>query len=178
MSVTDEPVERTSFARGVEHVLFGVGPGIASTVYGTVVVMATLTAAYAGEKDPGKLAAIVASTALVLWIAHLYSHGLSESIVKNRRLRGDEVREVVGRELGVLLAAVPPVIALVLGELGVVGLGTAVWLALGAGLVTLAGEGIRFARIERLGLLATVLATSLNVGLGLLVVALKVGLSH
>ena len=176
--MTDEPIRRTSFARGVEHVLFGVGPSIAGTVYGTVVVMATLTAAYAGEKDPWKLAAIVFSTALVLWVAHLYAHGLSESIVEKRHLRRDELRALVRREIGVLLAAVGPVVALLLGALGVVGETTAVWLAMGAGLLTLAGEGVRFGRMESLGPAGMVVATGLNLGLGLLVVALKVALAH
>ena len=176
--MTSEPGRRTSFARGAEHVLFGVGPSIAGTVYGTVVVMATLTAAYAGEKDPWKLAGIVASTALVLWIAHLYSHVLSESLGENRRLRGDELRGIVRRELGVLLAAVLPVLALVLGAAGLWGESTAVWLALGVGLVTLGGEGLRFARQEQLGAVGTVVAMGLNLGLGLLVVALKVALAH
>lgn len=164
--------------RAAEHVLFGVGSGIASTVYGTVVVMATLTAGYATEKHPWKLAVIVASAALVLWIAHLYAHGLSESIVHNRRLTGEEVLGIVRRELGILLAAVGPVVALVLGALGVFGETTAVWLALGVGLVTLAAEGIRFARLERLGPLGIVVAMAANVGLGLLVVALKVSVAH
>jgi hypothetical protein len=65
------------------HVFFGVGAGVASTVYGTIVVMATLTAAYASQKQPWKLAGIVASASVVLWVAHLYAHGLSESIVRN-----------------------------------------------------------------------------------------------
>src|SRR5262249_54214118 len=60
--------------------IFGVGAGIASAVYGTVVVMATLTAAYANESDPWKLAEIVATTSFVLWIAHVYAHGLSRMI--------------------------------------------------------------------------------------------------
>jgi hypothetical protein len=176
--VTDEPVRRTSLARAVEHVLFGVGAGIAGTVYGTVVVMATLAAAWAGEKDPWKLALIVSSTSLVLWIAHLYAHGLSESIVKNTRLDAPELRAILQREVGVLLAALGPCLVLVLGSLGVFDENTAVWLALGVGLVTLAGEGVRFARLEHLGPTGTLVATGLNLGLGLLVVALKVALAH
>jgi hypothetical protein len=174
--VTDAPDR--SIRRAAEHVFFGVGGGIASTVYGTVVVMATLTAAYASKPGHWKLAAVVATTAFVLWIAHLYSHGLSESIVLNRRLTREELGEIVRRELGILSAALAPVIALVLGALGVFREATAVWLALGVGLLTLAVEGIRFARFERLGLLGTAVVMGLNLALGLLVVALKVGVAH
>src|SRR4051794_1529865 len=111
MTETPEPAVR----RAARQVFFGVGAGVASTVYGTIVVMATLTAAYASQKHPWKLAGIVASAAVVLWVAHLYAHGLSESIVKKRRLTRDELRALFGRDLGILLAAVVPTTALVLG---------------------------------------------------------------
>ena len=69
-------------------------------MYGTVVVMATLAAAYGSERDPWKLAVLVASTGVVLWIAHLYAHGLSESIERNRRLTWSDVTHIARRELG------------------------------------------------------------------------------
>jgi len=175
---TDAPRPRRSFTRAAEHVLFGVGSGIAGTVYGTVVVMATLTAAYSRERDPWRLAVIVAATALVLWIAHVYSHSLSESIVQNRRLSGAELRSVLRRELGILAAAVCPFAALALGAIGIFRETTAVWVALGVGLVTLAAEGVRFARLERLRLAGTFAAMAINLALGLLVVAMKVALAH
>jgi hypothetical protein len=53
-----------------------------------------------------------------------------------------------------------------------------VWLALTVGLVTLAVEGVRFARLERLRFPGTVVAMGVNVGLGLLVVAMKVAFAH
>jgi hypothetical protein len=162
----------------IARLVFGVGSGIAGTVYGTVVVMATLTAAYATEKDPWKLAVLVASTALVLWIAHLYAHALAESITKRRRLSREDVKFLAYRELGILLAGVPPVAALILGAVGVFAWDTSVWVALGVGLVTLAVEGFRYARIEHLGHAATITAVGANLALGLLVVALKVALQH
>jgi hypothetical protein len=162
----------------IAHLVFGVGGGIAGTVYGTVVVMATLTAAYATEKDPWQLAVLVFSTALVLWIAHLYAHGLAESITKNRRLRRGDVKSIAYRELGILLAALPPVAMLILGAVDLLSWDTSVWLALGVGLLILAVEGLRYARLEHLGLGATLVSVGGNLALGLLVVALKVGLQH
>jgi hypothetical protein len=176
--VTDAPARRPAVKRAAQHVFFGVGGGIASTVYGTIVVMATVTAAYAAEKHPWKVAGVVVGTAVVLWIAHVYAHGLSESIVQNRRLSRDELAALVRRELGILLAAAAPTAALVLGALGVFRETTAVWLALSVGLLTLAVEGVRFARLENLRLLGTVVAMGVNLGLGLLVVAMKVAFAH
>ena len=130
--MTDVPEPEPAVARAATHVFFGVEGGVASTVYGTIVVMATLTAAYATQKHPWKLAGIVVSASVVLWFAHLYAHGLSESIVTSRQLTKDELRALFGRELGILLAAVAPTTALVLGALGVFSETTAVWLAIGA----------------------------------------------
>jgi hypothetical protein len=167
-----------AIVRAARGVFLGVGRGVASTVYGTIVVMAALAAAYAGEKDPWKLAGIVAGTAAVLWFAHLYTHGLSETIVQGRLLTRDEVRGVFRGERGFLLATVAPMTALLLGALGVLGESTAVWLAMGAGLVTLAAQGVRFARIEHMAPGPTLAVTGINLALGLLVVAMKVVVAH
>jgi hypothetical protein len=172
--VTDPGSRPRSFAR----LALGAGHEVAGIVYGTVVAMATLTAAYASTKHPWKLAAIVWSTLFVLWIAHVYAHGLGESIVRGRRIDGAELKSVARRELGILLAAVGPTIALGLGALDVLKDSTAVWLALGLGLVTLAVEGFRYARLEELSGIGTLGVMSANLALGLFVVALKVAVAH
>jgi hypothetical protein len=166
--------ERSGFAA----VVVGTGAGIASTVYGTVVVMATLTAAYATEKDPWRLAVLVWTTAFVLWVAHLYAHGLAESISRRRRLSLSELTDIAHRELGILLAAAVPSAALLLGAIGVLRESRSVWLALGIGLVTLAAEGLRYARVETLGRTATLTIVAANLAVGLLVVLLKVTIAH
>ena len=160
------------------HLAFGTGGAIAATVYGTVVAMATLTAAYATERHPWKLAVIVASTAFVLWIAHLHAHGLSESIEEGHWLTRGNVTAIARRELGIVLAAAGPVAALILGALDVISDSAAVWLAFGIGLLILAVEGFRYGRLERAGIVATLVAVGTNLGIGLLVVALKVAVAH
>jgi hypothetical protein len=173
-----EPQATVTRTQAIVEAIFGVGGAIASTVYGTIVVMATLTAAYATEKQPWKLAGIVLSTVVVFWLAHLYAHGLSESITLSRRLTFDEMRHIARREAGLLFSAAAPIAALVVGAAGVIDETAAVWLALAIGLVTLAVEGVRYARLEAFGRTATLVAVAVNVSLGLLVVALKVGLAH
>ena len=68
---------------------------IAGTVYGTIVVMATVAAGGKGRVDAWQLAAFVVATVVVLWLAHVYAHGLAESIERGRRLDGAEL--AVGR---------------------------------------------------------------------------------
>lgn len=171
--------ERTPISHRAGHLVFGLDERIASTVYGTITAMATV-AAYgrAFPDNPWRVEELVVSTALVLWIAHVYTHGLSESLVESRRLNWTRIWAIALRELGILLAAVPTCVALALGAAGVFDETASIWLALGLALATLAVEGLRYARIERLGAAATLVAVGANVGIGVLVVLLKVTVLH
>jgi hypothetical protein len=166
-------------SRAAAQLVVGVDDTIASTVFGTITAMATI-AAYgrAFPDSPWTVEELVASTAVVLWIAHLYTHALSESISARRPLRFSRLRTLARRELGILLAAIPPSIALTLGAAGLFDETASIWLALAVGLATLALEGARYARIERLGGTGTLVAVAANVGLGVLVVVLKVSVLH
>jgi len=165
--------------RRAGHLVVGVDDTIASTVFGTITAMATVTVyGNAFPDSPWTVEELVASTAIVLWIAHLYTHALAESISEDRRLDGSRIWTLATRELGILLAAIPPCIALTLGALGLFDETVSIWLALGLGLGILAVEGVRYARIERLGSAGMLLAVSANVGIGLLVVLLKAEVLH
>ena len=162
-----------------KQLVFGSAGGIAGTVYGTIVVMATVTAGSNGEQtDAWRLAVVVGVTVLVLWIAHVYAHGIAESLERRRRLDRAELRDVARRELAIPAAAVAPLAALVLGGVGVLDEQTAVWLALGIGVVTLAVQGRRYAAVEQLDRTGTLTAVALNVLLGLVIVGLKALLAH
>jgi hypothetical protein len=89
-----------------------------------------------------------------------------------------ELAAIARREGSIIEAAVPPVVILVLGEIGLYSENTAVWIAIALGLVVLAVQGFVFARFERFGPLATAAVVAVNLGFGLLLVALKVFLGH
>lgn len=167
-----------SLGQAVKRLLFGSQHEIAGTVYGTIVVMGALTAGSHDEPDPWRLATIAAATVLVLWVAHVYSHALAETINAGRRLDRAELGAVARRELPIVFAAVGPVFALALGALGVLRESTAVWLAFGIALATLVVEGFRYAGVEHYGRLATFVSVAVNLSLGLVIVALKVAVSH
>lgn len=157
---------------------FESGHHVSGWVYGTIVVMATVAAGSAGEADSWRLATIVVATVLLLWVAHVYSHAIGESIYSGRRLDRRELSTVAREELTIPLAAVLPVAALVLGAAGVLRESRAIWAALGIGLFTLAAQGFRYARLERLSPIATVVSVAVNLALGLVIVGLEVALSH
>jgi hypothetical protein len=157
---------------------FESGRHIAGWVYGTIVVMGAVAAGSAGQADPWRLATIVAATVIVLWVAHVYSDAIGESIYAGRRLDRRELSEVARAELTIPLAAVLPVAALVLGAAGVLRESRAIWLALGIGLFSLGVQGFRYAKLERLSPIATLASVAGNLAFGLVIVALEVALSH
>jgi hypothetical protein len=161
------------------QLVFGSRRTIAGTVYGTIVVLAALAAGgKAFQNDLWHLIALVDVTVLVLWIAHVYSHGLGESLQVGRRLDAAELGAIAGRELAIPLSAVAPTAILVLGALGIFNGTTATWLAVGICVVALTVQGLRYALLERLGTVGTLISVALNLALGLTIVGLKVLVSH
>jgi heme/copper-type cytochrome/quinol oxidase subunit 4 len=163
----------------VRSLLHGERETIAGTVYGTIVVLSLLTAGAAAYKhDLWRLVAITASSMVVLWAAHVYSHALGESVTSSRRLSAAELAAIARREASIVLAAVLPLAAVGLGAAGVVGDAAALWIAFGLGVAALAVQAVRYAHLERLSGAGTVLAVALNLGFGLVFVALKTLLTH
>ncbi len=162
-----------------KRLVFGSAGGIAGTVYGTIVVMATVTAgAHGKQTDMARLAVVVGVTVLVFSAAHVYADTLAESLERGRRLDRAELGDVARRELSMPAAALAPVAALVLGALGILGAQTAVWLALGIGVATLGVQGARYAAIEQLDRTGTLAVIAINLFLGLVIVGLKALVAH
>lgn len=161
------------------RLLHGRTETIAGTVYGTIVVLSMLTAGAASyEADPWRLVAIVVSGTVVLWAAHVYSHGLGASVRARRRLEAHEIVAIARREGSILLAAVLPVAAVALGAAGVLSERFALWLALGLGVAALTVQALRYARLERLSGVGAATAVAINLLFGLVFVGLKVLLVH
>ena len=156
-----------------------IGERLAGFVYGTIVVLAVLVGGVrAFPDDARRIAAMVLVTSFVLWVAHVYAHALAHSVAHDERVSLAELRLIARREGSIVEAAVPPLAALLLGVFDAVSTSTAVWLAFGAGLAVLAAQGIVFGRVERLRWPATLLVVAANLGFGLVLVALKVLLTH
>jgi hypothetical protein len=155
------------------------GERLAGFIYGTIVALAVVVAgARAYPNAPGHIAALVSVTAVALWLAHVYAHGLGHSVAQDEHLTFSELRYIARREAAIVEAAVFPVSALLLGTIGVISTKGATWLAFGLALTVLAAQGIRFARVEHMGWFGTLLVVGINVSLGVLLVALKLVLTH
>jgi hypothetical protein len=164
---------------GLKTLFVGTSASIAGTVYGTIVVLSTIVA---GEDEYvhnlWKLAEFVATGVVVLWLAHVYAHGLGSSLESGRRLSAPQLFGIARQEASIPLSAVIPVAILALGALAVVNDHTAVRVAIGIGVITLATQGVRYAQLEHLSRTATVLTVALDIALGLSIVALKAWVIH
>src|SRR3954451_16341824 len=119
-----DPQERRPSRRAREHLvmrlLAGTPEHLGGTLYGTIVVLAIIAAGSTSHAaHPWQLVDLVASSTVVLWIAHVYAHGVADSVREGHRLRAPELRGVARHEAAIVLAAVIPLSALILGALHV-----------------------------------------------------------
>jgi hypothetical protein len=156
-----------------------VGRDLAGFVYGTIVVLSVIVAsAKAFPHEPGRVAVLVAITTAVFWLAHVYAHGLGFSIQHDVHLSLAELRSIARREASILGAGVLPQLALLLGAFGLLSEQVAAWLAMGLAMVVLGAAGVVFARAERLRPLSALGVVLANLTLGLVLIALKVLITH
>ena len=171
-----DETSRTGLARST---LAAMGERVGGFIYGTIVALAVVVAGAKGyPHDAGHIAILVAVTAVALWLAHVYAHGLAHSLGRDEHVSFAELRLIARREASIVEATVPPLAFLLAGALGIVSTRVAVWGAFVLGLTVLAVLGLTFARIERLGVVGTVAIVAANISLGAMFVALKLLLTH
>jgi hypothetical protein len=172
-------VENLRRSRAVRLGRAAAGERLGGFIYGTIVVLAVVVAgAKAYPHEAGKIAALVAITSVVFWLAHVYAHGLAHAVALGDHLSLAELGHIARREGSIVGAALPPLAALLLGALGLLSTNVAVWAAYGLGLAVLAVAGVMFARVERLGWLGTLAVVAANLSLGVVVVGLKFLVTH
>ena len=155
------------------------GERLGGFIYGTIVALAVVVAgARAYPHEAGHIAVLVAATSVAFWLAHVYSHALAHSVANDQHLSFGEVQRIARREGSIIEAALPPFAALLLGAFGVISTQAAVWVAFALGLAVLAAQGLTLARVDRLGPLGTLAVVAGNVSLGVLLVGLKLIVSH
>ena len=148
----------------------------ARAIYGTILVMAVITAlSHDDDVGSGELIVGVLATTFVFWIAHVYAE------VLGTRLEGGSgvptmanIATAARGEWPLVEASLLPVLCLLLGVVGIVKTETAVYIAIGAGVVELFGYGIAAGRKLRMSIGATIVVGAVNGAMGLLVVLLKV----
>jgi hypothetical protein len=164
---------------GLKAFLLGDRNRIAGTVYGTIIVMSVIAAgAKPYRHHLWRLVVLVGVSVIVLWLAHVYAHGLGESLRLGRRLGLAELRSIARREYSIVGAALVPLVCLLLGVVGVISTRTSISLALWLGVLALTVQGVRYAQLERLSPTGALVTVALNTAIGLGLVALEVLIAH
>ena len=155
------------------------GERLGGFIYGTILSLAVLIGGVkAFPHSAWHIVVLLTVTAVVFWLAHVYSHSLAHVVSQDRHLSLAELRLIGRPESSIIEAAIPPVAAMLLAAFGLLSTRTAGWIAYGLGLAVLTASGLIFARVERLGWLATLVVVVLNVALGLALVILKLVVTH
>jgi hypothetical protein len=152
----------------------------AGAIYGSLLASSTIVATGASADattTPGQLLAALVVTSTVFWLMHVYVRVVGRELPQHTPL-GGAVRSSALKELPILVAVLPPSLAVLVGALvgqpdDQLGWG-ALWVAL-AGQVVWTWLALRQAHARRSVELVS-LAVSLL--LGLVLVGLKVALSH
>jgi len=144
----------------------------AGAIYGTLLVMALL--AVEPEDDPaGKVAAAVAVTMLVFWLAHVYAHSIGSRVRTGARVSWRHLRTEMAHEWPLVQSAVPALAALLLAAAGVFGTHTAVVIGLTLGMVELFAWGVLLGLRQGLGGGRAILVGAIDCSFGLGVVLLE-----
>ena len=147
---------------------------VVEAVYG--LILATSVIAVSREYDAsnaGRIGITVLVTGVVFWLAHVYARVLAGSIVRQRMLKRDEVREALRHDWPLVEVTLPLLLVLGLGVLDVVPDRAAILAATLVALVELAAAGAYAARSSGAGLRGTVVSAAIAVTLGSAVVLLK-----
>jgi hypothetical protein len=148
-------------------------PDVASAIYGTITANAVI-AATAGHLPPGRTLLITVATLAVFWLAHVYAQALAHHLKGMTRLSWTAIAAAMSEERPMLEAPAASLLVLLLGVVGLLGERAAVRIALWVGVVQLVAWGIAYARRQRWGWPAALVAGAVNGTFGLVIVALEV----
>ena len=114
---------------------------VSAASYGTVLIIASLLVVEAGDVASGWGWELVTGIGVATWVAHIYAEVLGNHIRNVDAHQPHEIRKAMGDGLPILLAAVAPALALLLGRLGAVAPRQALWIAVILALLQLVALG-------------------------------------
>ena len=150
-------------------------PNEAGAIYGQILVTAVVaTLSEEDDISAGETFAAVAVTMLVFWLAHVYAESVAKRLGRGEPLKVGEVWTIARYEWPIAQAAVPALLVLGIGSLGLLSRDASVAIAIGLGVAELLGWGFIIARRSGMSPLATLGSVAMNGAFGLAIVVLKV----
>jgi hypothetical protein len=144
-------------------------------VYGLILATAVIT--ISRELDPsdaGRAALSTLVTALVFWLAHVYARLLGKAVSQDRTSSRGAAAGAMREQWSLVEVAIPLVLVLALGAIGVIPDRAALVLATALALLELAAAGAYAAINQGAGPAGTLTSAVIALALGLSIVLLKV----
>ena len=151
---------------------------VTATAYGTVLVLASLALLDADNVASGLGWELVTGVGLATWIAHLYAEVVGDHVRHGWRFDRAEFTRAMVDGLPIPLAAVAPAIILLFGRLDVLPPEAALWISVVVAFVQLVGLGALVGALVSSEHNSVWRFAAVTAGIGLVVVVLKLGLTH
>ncbi|WP_328869191.1 hypothetical protein OHT76_03300 [Streptomyces sp. NBC_00287] len=147
-------------------------------VYGSLLAASVvLGAGSLGHFPRVELVLLLLLTGTVFWLAHVHAKLFGERLARQALHRRD-VLHVCREEWPILRATLPPALAVAISPLLGLDVKGAVWLALGVAVAGQVGWSVRGARRAGASLRLVIVTASINLLLGLVIVAVKLFVKH
>lgn len=148
-------------------------------IYAVLTVVAvTLGLALSGSASALGAALSVVGTALGLWLATLAADQQAHSVAYGHLARGAALGQLLFVSSPLLTAAIGPLVLIGLSALGVMDLTTALYVSVGVDTAALFAWGFLSGRRMGAGTLAALLAGTVNLAIGGVVIGVKVLAGH
>ncbi|MBN1529122.1 MAG: hypothetical protein JW895_08680 [Thermoleophilaceae bacterium] len=147
---------------------------VAGAIYG--LILATSVIAVSQQYEPhnsGVTAVTVIVTALVFWLAHVYTKVMAVGVREHHTPTWAEVRHVLDEEWPLVQAGLLPTTVLLLGPLGILADDAAQDIAIGVCLMELGLTGLVVARAAGARGLLVGVSAAISVSFGVIVIVLK-----
>jgi len=151
----------------------GTNGNFAAAVYGSILAAGVVASLDVGDVTEGDMTIALAGTMLVFWLAHVWSEAIGDRMQDPRPYSWRRLRAVASWHWPMVQAALGPLAALLLADLDVWSLGTAVTVALLISIAQLVGWGIAVGRRTFDSWPAALLSGAVDGLLGLAIVVLK-----
>jgi hypothetical protein len=143
-------------------------------IYGTVLVISLIAVASEYRATDLEVIGSVAATVVVFWLAHVYAGMVAGRMALGHPVGWAGMKERMAENWPLIEAAFLPLAAVAIGALDIISEDDGVALALGVGILVLAGYGVSVARQERQGFWGIARTAVVNGAFGLVIVVLKV----
>ncbi len=149
---------------------------LSSAVYGSLLATALVVVEMQSDASAEVVGLSVGAAVTVFWLAHVWAALVNLRL--RARVTGRDVLECAWAELPMLLAAVPPVLALAAGRAVGLTVGQAEAVALAVAVTELFLWGLAVGRTSARGWRGATVVAAVDVGLGLAIVSLKAVVVH